>query len=124
LGAAAVRVVQNPLLLGVAFGLLGNFAGLQLPEPGMAFFTMMSAAVLPAALFGLGGALNEYRLAENWPQALAMSVLKLIVHPAIAWVLMVPVLGVDPQLARYAVLLAAMPAGINVYVFATYYNRG
>ena len=124
LGAAAVRVAQNPLLWGVGLGLLGNFSGLQMPEPGMAFFTMMSAAVLPAALFGLGGALNEYRLSENWPQALAMSTLKLVVHPAIAWVLMVPVLKVDPEIARYGVLLAAMPAGINVYVFATYYNRG
>lgn len=124
LGAASVRIVQNPLLWGVALGLLGNIYGLELPEPAMAFFTMMAAAVLPAALFGLGGALNEYRLVDNWQQALVMSVLKLIVHPAIAWVLMVPVLKVDPEIARYGVLLAAMPAGINVYVFATYYNRG
>jgi predicted permease len=36
---------------------------------------------------------------------------------------MVPLLHVDPAVARYGVLLAAMPAGINVYVFATYYNR-
>ena len=52
-----------------------------------------------------------------------MSTLKLIVHPTIAWVLMVPVLHVDPDIARYGVLLAAMPTGINAYVFATYYNR-
>lgn len=124
LAAAGLRVVQNPLLWGVGLGVLANLSGLRLPEAGIAFFDMMAAAVLPTALFGLGGALNEYRLADNWPQALVMSVLKLIVHPAIAWVLMVPVLQVDPDLARYAVLLAAMPAGINVYVFATYYNRG
>jgi predicted permease len=124
LGVAALRVVQNPLLWGVALGLLGNTYGLELPEPGTAFLTMMSAAVLPVALFGLGGALNEYKLSDNWAQALVMSSLKLIIQPAIAWALMVPVLHVDPDLARYGVLLAAMPAGINVYVFATYYNRG
>src|SRR5690606_6487056 len=122
--AAGLRIVQNPLLWGVGLGVLANLSGLRLPEAGTAFFDMMSAAVLPTALFGLGGALNEYRLADNWPQALVMSILKLVVHPAIAWVLMVPVLKVDPDLARYGVLLAAMPAGINVYVFATYYNRG
>lgn len=123
LGVAALRVVQNPLLWGVGLGLLGNMYGLELPEPGVAFLTMMSAAVLPAALFGLGGALNEYKLSDNWSQALAMSTFKLIIHPAIAWLLMVPVLHVDPQIARYGVLLAAMPTGINAYVFATYYNR-
>lgn len=124
LGAAGLRIVTNPLLWGVALGLLVNAFGITLIEPVDAFLAIMAAAVVPVALFGLGGALNEYRLADNWNQALAMSVLKLIVHPAIAWVLMVPILRVDPQLARYGVLLAAMPSGINAYVFATYYNRG
>jgi malonate transporter len=45
------------------------------------------------------------------------------VQPALVWVLLVPVLNVDHEQARYGVVLAAMPAGINVYVFATYYNR-
>ena len=124
LGVAAVRIVQNPLLWGVGLGLTANLLDLELPEPATSFLAMMAAAVLPAALFGLGGALNEYRLAENWPQALAMATFKLMIHPAIAWVIMVPVLKVNHDLARYAVLLAAMPTGINAYVFATYYNRG
>jgi hypothetical protein len=84
---------------------------------------MMSAAVLPASLFGLGGALNEYKLSESWAQASINSVFKLIVHPTIVYVLSVWVLHVPLEIARYAVLLAAMPAGINVYVFATYYDR-
>lgn len=124
LGVAAIRMVQNPLLWGVALGLGANLLDVVLIEPAEAFFTMMAAAVVPVALFGLGGALNEYKLAENWQQALAMSVLKLIIHPLIAWVIMVPVLKLDPDIARYGVVLAAMPVGINVYVFATYYNRG
>ncbi|SFZ86195.1 hypothetical protein SAMN02983003_3370 [Devosia enhydra] len=120
----AIRSAQNPLLWGIGLGLLGNFAGLRLVEPVEAVIGMLAGAVMPAALFGLGGALNEYRLAENWLQALAMSGFKLVLHPVIAWVLLVPVLRVDAELARYAVLLAAMPTGINAYVFATYYNRG
>jgi malonate transporter len=120
---AALRVFKNPLLWGIGLGIVGNLVGLKLIEPAQAFVSMMSAAVLPAALFGLGGALNEYRLSENWVQSLVMSLFKLIVQPLIAWVLIVPVLHVDPAIARYGVLLAAMPSGINAYVFATYYNR-
>ena len=37
---------------------------------------------------------------------------------------MIPILNVDPEQARYGIVLSSMPAGINVYVFATYYNRG
>ncbi len=123
LGVALVRIVSNPLLWGIVLGVAGNLANLTLIEPAEAFFAMMAAAVVPVALFGLGGALNEYRLADNWPQALAMSALKLLLQPLIAWLLMVPLLRVDPETARYGVVLAAMPAGINVYVFAAYYNR-
>jgi malonate transporter and related proteins len=122
--AAGRRIVANPLIWGIAAGITGNFLHVSLPEAGTAFFTMMSQAVVPAALFGIGGALNEYKFSESWGQALAMNVLKLIVHPLIAWTLMVPVLHVDPHIARYGVLLSAMPNGINSYVFATYYNRG
>ena len=121
---AARRIASNPLIWGIGAGVIGNFSGLVLAEPVSAFFTTMGQAVVPAALFGIGGALNEYKMSESWRQALAMSCLKLIIHPLIAYVLMVPILHVDIHVARYGVLLAAMPSGINAYVFATYYNRG
>ncbi|ODT83138.1 MAG: hypothetical protein ABS76_04225 [Pelagibacterium sp. SCN 64-44] len=120
---AARRVASNPLIWGIAAGLIGYFSGLTLIEPADAFFSLMSQAVVPVALFGIGGALNEFKLSESWHQALVASLIKLILHPAIAYVLMVLVLRVPLETARYGILLAAMPAGINVYVFATYYNR-
>lgn len=121
---AGRRVGSNPLIWGIAAGMIGYFAGLQLVEPVEAFLVMMSSAVVPAALFGIGGALNEFKLSDNWKQALVASLIKLIVHPAIAYVLMIWVLHVPMDIARYGILLAAMPAGVNVYIFATYYNRG
>ena len=120
---ALQRIIQNPLLWGVALGGLVNHFQVPIAEPATAFLTMMAAAVLPAALFGLGGALNAYRLSESWVEAGAMSLLKLVLHPIIAYVLMVPILHVPIEYARYGILLSAMPAGINVYVFATYYDR-
>jgi malonate transporter len=121
---AGKRMLGNPLLWGVGLGVIGNLAKIELNEPANAFVTMMSQAVLPVSLFGLGGALNEYKVSDSWGQALAMSGLKLILHPLIAYVLMVPVLHVPLEFARYGVLLAAMPTGINAYIFSSYYNRG
>jgi len=118
------RIASNPMIWGIAAGMVGYFSGLTLIEPADAFFRMMSQAVVPAALFGIGGALNEFKLSDNWKQALIASVIKLIVHPAIAYGLMIWVLHVPMEIARYGILLSAMPAGINVYIFATYYNRG
>jgi predicted permease len=123
LAIAARRVLSNPLIWGIIAGMIGYFSGLQLIEPAEAFFVMMSSAVVPAALFGIGGALHEYKLSENWKQALVASLIKLIVHPALAYAMMIWVLHVPMEIARYGILLSAMPAGVNVYVFATYYNR-
>jgi predicted permease len=124
LATAGLRILSNPLLWGITLGALVNVAGITLIEPAEAFVTFMAAAVTPAALFGLGGALNAYKLSESWRQSLSMALLKLVLQPLIAWVLMVPILNVPHDLARYGVLLAAMPSGINAYVFATYYDRG
>lgn len=120
---AARRVGSNPLIWGIAAGMIASFAGVTLIEPAEAFFVMMSQAVVPAALFGVGGALNEYKLSDSWKHALVASSIKLILHPAIAYVLMIWVFHVDMAIARYGILLAAMPVGVNAYIFATYYNR-
>ena len=122
-GTAIRRVVTNPLLIGIALGLVGNLFGLTLIEPADAFTRMMSQAVLPAALFGLGGALNEYRIRENLGLSATMSTIKLLGLPAFIYVLVFWVFRIDPMVARIAVITAAMPSGINTYVFATSYNR-
>jgi len=124
LWVAFVRVISNPLLWGITLGAAANLLHVPLIEPVDAFVSMMAAAVTPAALFGLGGALNDYRLSDHWAQSLAMASLKLLVQPTIAYLLMVHVFHVDHEVLRYGVLLAAMPTGINAFVFATYYNRG
>lgn len=121
---AARAIGTNPILIGVFLGLVGNLSGIEMPELVDATTALIALAVVPAALFGLGGTLTEYRIVENWPEALVISSIKLLVHPALTWVLMVPVLNVPIEVTRVAVLLAAMPAGINSYVFATYYDRG
>ena len=128
LGATLVlatrRVVSNPLIWGIAGGISLSISGVELAEPIAAFFRMMAQAVVPVALFGIGGALNEFKLSDNWQQAMVASFIKLIIHPAIAYGLMIWVFHVPMEIARYGILLSAMPSGINIYVFATFYDRG
>jgi malonate transporter len=128
LGATLVlaikRVGSNPLIWGILGGIALSLSGLELAEPVAAFFSMLGQAVVPAALFGIGGALNEFKLSDNWKQALVASLIKLIIHPMIGYALMIWVFQVPMDIARYGILLSSMPAGINIYVFATYYDRG
>ena len=121
--AALKRIFTHPLLIGIALGLLGNLFGITLIEPADAFTRMMAQAVLPAALFGLGGALHDYRIRDNWVLSSTMSFIKLMAMPALVYLVVVVVLGIDTEIAKIAVITSAMPSGINAYVFATSYNR-
>lgn len=117
------RIVTNPLLIGIACGVALNLTGQSLPKILEDASIMMVGAVLPTALFGLGAALTQYSIKHAVMPAAVMSAIKTILHPFLAWVILVPVLGVPHEISRAVVLLAAMPSGINAYIFATYYNR-
>ena len=118
-----IRVFRNPLLIGISLGILMNLSGVSIPTIIDDATKMMATAVLPAALFGLGGALVQYKLRESWGQALISSLLKLVIHPLIALIFTHYIFDLNLDLVRVAVLTAAMPSGLNVYIFATVYNR-
>lgn len=119
----ARALLSNPLLAGLALGLGANLAGLPLPEPIQDAVRFFANAALPVALFALGGVLTRYTLKAEVGEALTISVLSIIVCPALAWLLAGPVFGLSEPFVRAAVLMTAMPPGINGYIFAAMYNR-
>ncbi len=120
---AATAMFSNALTLGIAAGLALNVSGLEPPEFAMAAVDMLAAAALPAALFGLGGALTRCQIKADLGEASAMAALAIVVHPLIAWTLGALVFDLPQAQLRGAVVLAAMPTGMNGYVFATMYGR-
>lgn len=117
------NIASNALMIGIALGLAANFSGVRLPEPVFDAVTLLSTAAIPSALFGLGAALTRYRLKDDIRLAIAISVLGLVLHPAIAWALTDLVFGLSVDYVRAAVVVASMPAGLNVYIFAAMYKR-
>lgn len=120
---AGKRIITNPLLIGIACGVALNLSQIPLPKVLNDATEMMVQAVLPTALFGLGAALTQYSLKKAVAPAVAMSLIKTLMHPFLAWFILAPILGMPHEIVRVVVLLAAMPSGINAYIFATYYNR-
>jgi malonate transporter len=56
-------------------------------------------------------------------EALMISVVSLIVRPALAWLLAAQIFGLPDAFVRAAVVMAVMPPGVNDYVFAAMYGR-
>lgn len=121
---ALTGVLTTPLVIGILAGLAANLlmqAGLVLPEGFWAAVAMMAQAALPAALFGLGGVLRRYRPAGD-AGAIAMACgCALLLHPVVTFALG-RLSGLDADGLRSAVVTAAMPPGVNAYLFAAMYG--
>lgn len=118
------RLARNPIIIGLVIGLLVNI--LRFPVPPILDETlgMIGRATLPCALLVLGGSLNEYRVAGHFAEAGMMIGLKMILMPALVWILAFGVFRVDPLWGAVAVMAAGMPVGVNAYMTAQKYQVG
>lgn len=115
-------VLRNPIILGISVGLLVNLTGITMWAAPAAILDFLGAAAVPCALFAMGASLAGYPLTGDVRQALALTALKLLVHPFLVWLVAVPVLGLEGLPVTVAVLMAAMPSAVNVYLFGARYD--
>lgn len=120
---ATKSILANPLMIAVIAGLLLNFLGITLPEVLAVPVSMIAASAIPAALVGLGAALTRYTIKAELSESLMVAALSLIIHPLITFMLTHVVFALPIEWVRAAVVVAAMPPGANVYIFAAMYER-
>ncbi|MDA9666347.1 AEC family transporter [bacterium] len=113
---------SNALVVGIVLGFMVNICGINLAKSIQASIDMITAVALPAALFGMGGILYQYRPEGDIGPIIMICIVSLLIHPAIVWITGKNLELTDMQL-RSAVITAAMAPGINTYVFANMYGR-
>ena len=118
----ASDVLRNPIILGILAGLAVNAIGVGIWRPADELLNFLGMAAVPCALFAMGGSLAGYPLRGDIAPALILGTLKLVVHPFLVWVLAVPVLGLEGLWVSVAVVMAAMPSAVNVYLFGERYQ--
>ena len=127
LGKTARRILKeiftNSLTIGLLLGFAVNISNIALPTFVWSPIKMMVSAAIPTALFALGGIMVRYKLADRIGETCVVLVLKLLVHPGIAYLLATQAFDMSIEFTRAAVMTAAMAPGINVYVFASMYDR-
>ena len=117
-------VARNQYILGILAGLAWNLSGVALPGSIDAVLGMFAASATPCALFCMGATLAHYRIAGELTAALTVSAIKVLVFPAVVWGIGGWVFSLDPMWLAVAVTVAAMPVGINIYLFAEQYDKG
>ncbi len=120
----AKAMATNPIVVSLMLGLAMAASGLPFPKVANEIVRLLGSAAAPCALFAMGATLPQYRVAGNLLELALVTVLKLIVHPAIVWALATYVFAVEPLYRQVAVVLAATPVGVNAYILATRYDVG
>ena len=117
------QVFSNTLMIGIMLGFIVNLGEITVPVSISTALSLIATSALPVALFSLGALLISYRLRSDIGEVSMVSVSKLILHPVIAYLIGRFVFDLPPELLNPMVIMAAMPPGMNVYIFANMYDR-
>lgn len=112
--------LRNPMTIGVIAGLVANLTGLRLPELMTATLDLVGGIAVPAMLIAFGIALRTGPLPGhgNLGETVAISVLKVLVQPLLAFVLARFAFNLDPVTTLAVTVMAGLPTAQNVFIFA------
>lgn len=116
---ALVRLLKNPLIIGLVAGFCVSLLQIRLPEILIRTVTLFSLASGALSLFVIGGTLVGLPVKGIGRRVFPIVVGKLLLHPlaVLSFVLLLPIIGLpvlDPSLQKAAVLMAAMPM-LSIY---------
>jgi predicted permease len=112
-----VDVLKNPIVASIMVGTLWGLTGWKLPAVLDSTLLLVASAAAPMALIALGMGLAEYGIGHDWRIPASIVVLKLILHPLLAFGLAYW-LGLSPVATQAVVLMASISVGANVYLMA------
>ncbi len=118
------RVVTHPFNVATVIGIAASYLHLELPLAVNQIVTWLSGAAAPCALFILGVTVALRPLGRIPGEVPALVAIKLVVHPLLVWILL-SAFGDFGQTWTYAaVIMAALPPALNIFVISTQYNVG
>lgn len=126
-GEVAFRVVTHPFNIATVLGVTFSYFALPVPSTIDTMTEWLANAAAPSALFLLGVtvALTGGGSAKRIPPEVPfLVVIKLIIHPLLVWVLLSAIGVFDPMWVFAAIVMAALPPALNIFVISTQYNVG
>jgi malonate transporter len=116
------RIVTNPLVIATAAGIASAAIHFQPPVALDRLMQFLQNASAPCALFTLGVTVALRPLKKMPWEVPFLTLVKLVLHPAIIFVLLALFGPFDQTWVYTGVLMAALPPALNVFVFARQYD--
>ena len=115
-------VFTRPPIIATVAGLLFSAAGIGIPLPIATFFELLGGAFVPCALFAAGLFIAGCSVRGATAEISWLVFAKLLLHPLITWWLAYRVFELEGILPAVAVVQAALPSGVPVFVLAQQYK--
>ncbi|MFW8595835.1 AEC family transporter [Cribrihabitans neustonicus] len=113
-GKAVRSFLRNPLVAAVALALALKLTDTTLPG-GLAQTVKMVASAAPVvALFVVGGIIAQFSISPMWRRTAAIVLGKLVLHPALVFVVLSFLLGAADPFVLTAMLIASVPM-LSIY---------
>lgn len=126
-GAQIRGLATNPIIVGSAIGMLLALTGVTLPRAIHQPLELLADLAIPTVLLAFGIALVSERGRDDRDSRVDLwlaVVFKVLVMPALAYVLARWVFGLPPEQTAIATVLAALPAAQNLNTYAAVFARG
>lgn len=114
---------RNAIIIGILIGALWRLVGIELPKPVDRILELLAQAGVPASLVALGLTLVAFEIKGQTASLTAIIALKLLFMPLVAWSIAHLGFGLSGVPLGVIVIMAAMPAGANAFIFATKEGR-
>ena len=120
--STTIKIATNPPILGMIAGLIYGLSGLSVaPNVGI-FISNISSTASPVLLFALGVILSAKQEEITVSLSNLIVVVKLILHPIIAYFILSILFVLPVELAKPAVMVAATPCGVMSFMLAMNYG--
>lgn len=125
-GEVALRIVKqvagHPFIVATVLGAAASAARFQPPAAIATMLDMLMRAAGPCALFALGVTVGQRRMSQAGGELALMSVMKTVLQPAAAALVLSLVPGLDPLWRHVGVMMAALPTASNAFILASQYG--
>ena len=117
-GGMLLSFVKDPMIIGVVLGIIFSYFKIPVPEVFHSSLDIISAMTVAIALFSIGASFKFVHLKNDFKIVSYISFNKLILLPAIVFILSTFVFKVDTFDRNVMVVLFAAPLAVAAYIMA------
>ncbi len=121
-GTAFRAIFFNPIVPSILLGIAAAMLGVELPAILNGLVNLVQGATIPCALFAIGASLAGLSFSERLAETGFTAAGKLLLYPFLVFVFMSMFPDIPPEWRNIAIIAAATPLGVSVYLVASTYD--